>query len=1167
MTWNSPGLAGGAASRNGFGWAVLLCCLGSLMAAQPPPGPGTGPLPTLTRAHQIRELSIQDANRGYPVRLRAIVTYYDQQQASSGVPGALPGPPTPTMFVQDSSGGIFVNTSPVEAPPRVGDLIEIEGVSEQPDVAPQIGKPHWRIIGHTALPAPHRPSFERMAGGAEDSQWDEIAGTVRRIEERAGFLILEVAVNGGRVRAMVPDFHAPVPDLVDAEVRIDGACGALYNEKDQIIGVLLNVPRLDLIQVVRPAPRHPFDEPTKQLENVQTFSAGSTAGHRVHVSGIVTFRQPGHMFYLAGDHGSLRVETRQNTPIEAGDHVDVVGFPDVSDLHPILQDASYRVISPGPVPAQPRLTAKQILEGDFDGALVEVEARLLEQTQARGNQSLLLDADGVSFRALQFAPTTVAPHDAFPAGSLVLVSGIADVQKDENGRNQSFRLLVDDAKDVALIRKPSWWTLSRTVEALGMSLFAFLAVSGWVLALQRRVQQQKGTIEQKLRREKELEEQYRDLFENANDLVMSIDRAGRFLYANPAAQMTLGYTEQELKLRRFIDSAPAETHSEAVDLLRRMVAGEDLKTIEITLLNRSGSPVLLDGLYSPQFDSGEFQSARVIFRDITARRKQELELLQAKQKAEAANRAKSEFLANMSHEIRTPMNGVIGMLELVLDTTLQPAQREYLGLAKRSSESLLAIINDILDFSKIEAGKLLLEDIDFNLHEVVSETLKTLSARAHQKGLELACCIDPGVPEHVVGDPGRLRQILVNLAGNAIKFTPTGEIVVGVNCCPLEVGYTELLFSVADSGIGIPEEKLATIFEAFTQVDSSTTRQYGGTGLGLPISALLVGMMGGTISVHSAVGRGSTFRFTVKLRVSSTPASAATGTAHPDLADLAVLVVDDNETNRQILNRVVSSWGMRCQTASTAPDALLLLREAQAAATPYRIVLTDCKMPGMDGFDLARVIRQDPELSGALILMLTSADRDADLKRCRELGINRYLVKPIGRSELFNTIVAALADEKSQTLPGFSLEPAILPPGGSPPASLHILIAEDNPVNQMYLRLALEKMGHTTFTVATGRDAMQRAIDGTFDLVFMDVQMPEMDGLAATVAIREIENRTGSHVAIVAMTAHALKGDRERCMAAGMDGYISKPAKLSEIAGVISRLSPTAASPVSAASQ
>jgi PAS domain S-box-containing protein len=650
--------------------------------------------------------------------------------------------------------------------------------------------------------------------------------------------------------------------------------------------------------------------------------------------------------------------------------------------------------------------------------------------------------------------------------------------------------------------------------------------------------------------------------EQVGESIVITDLNGSILYVNPAFEKLTGYTRDEAigQNPRILKSGqhPASYYQEMWATL------QDGEAWSGELINRRKDGTLFqeDATISPIKDKdGKIINYVAVKRDITSRKRVEAELAQAKDKAEAANRAKSEFLANMSHEIRTPMNGVIGMLELVLDTSLQPDQKEYLTMARGSSESLLAIINDILDFSKIEAGKLELEEIDFNLHEVVSETLKTLSLRAHQKRLELACSIDTRVPEHTVGDPGRLRQILINLVGNAIKFTSSGEIVVSVTCRSRNAACCELQFNIADSGIGIPKEKQAAIFEAFTQADNSTTRQFGGTGLGLPISALLVKMMGGTVWVESVEGQGSTFRFTAKLKTSSLPASSSEETTQPHLANISVLVVDDNETNRRILSEMVGSWGMHCRTAASASEALQILRDAHNAATPYRIVLTDCRMPGMDGFDFANAIRQDPNMSEALILMLTSADRNGDMKRCRELGIDRYLVKPIGKSELFNTIVAVLEGEMKQLAPE-TPAPAPRPTSVNPHPSLHILIAEDNPVNQMYLRLALEKMGHTTATAVNGREVIQRALNETFDLVFMDVQMPEMDGLAATAQIRDIENRRGGHIPIVAMTAHALDGDQQRCLAAGMDGYISKPAKLLEIATIIEAVYHSADIPV-----
>ncbi len=1131
----------------------ILVCLQPLVLGQAPASMPAHRLPALTHIDEVRKLSSEQANRAYPVHVRAVVTYYDSREPSLDA-DSLPGPSTPSMFVQDSTAGIFVNLPEVHPTPQAGDLIDLDGVSEQPDVAPQIGHPQWKVVGHVAFPTPQQPSFERMADGVEDSQWVEVSGIVRKVEIRSGFLILEIAMSGGHLRAMVPDYHGALPEnLIDAEVRVRGACGALFNERNQIIGVLLNVPRFDQITVTRLSPPQPFAAPATPLDSVQKFSAGSNFGHRIHVSGIVTLAQPGHLFYISDQHGALRVESRQATALQAGDRVDVIGFPAISEFRPILEDATYRVTSQGLAPSARPTTAGEIIKGDYDGSLVMIQGRLVEKPLPGAVQTLVLQSDGLVFNA-QLQSKDHTRNSSLPVGALVQVTGVPEVQTDENGRNQSFRLLVGHASDIVVLQNPSWFTPKRGLQALAIILVILLAVFGWVLGLRHRVAEQAATIRQKRKREIDLENQYREIFENANDLVMSIDRDGRFIYANPAARRTLGYSEEELKTISFIELSPPESRQQATDLLQNLVNGQEIKTIELTLLTRAGTPVILEGINNSQFSEGQFTSARAIFRDTTEQRKHRRELELAKDKAEAANQAKTDFLANMSHEIRTPMNGVIGTLELVLDTELDSAQRQYLQLAKNSSDSLLAIINDILDFSKIESGKLELDNADFNLHEVVGETLKTLSLRAHQKGLELAYSFDPAVPEYTNGDPGRLRQILINLVGNAIKFTHHGEIVIKVSRQSESSDWTELLFTIADSGIGIPPEKQATIFEAFTQADSSTTRQFGGTGLGLSISVRLVNMMGGTIWVESKMGQGSTFRFTARLKPAHAPAPSSADPSELNLSGIPILVVDDNETNCHILCETVTSWGMRCQAVSSAAAGLSILREAHASGAPYPIVLTDCNMPGMDGFDFANAIRDNVNLSEALILMLTSADRDGDIKRCRDLGINRYLVKPIGKSELLNAIVPLLHQRQS----GAPLElsrVAAAPPEVKAHHSLKILIVEDTLVNQMLLRIVLEKMGHTTVTAGDGSRAVECAAQQRFDLIFMDVQMPVMDGFAATAAIREAEKLNGGHVPIYAMTAHALQGDRERCIAAGMDGYVSKPAQRAEIAGVIRNVS------------
>ena len=829
----------------------------------------------LTRAAQIRALTPQEADKGLPVRLRAVVTHYD--------------PGWNDLFVQDATGAAYVA---VDRPLKIlqGQLVEVTGTTGRGEFAPIVRKPQIRIIGRGRLPSPRRVSYEELVSGTLDASWVEVEGTVRTAVADHHRLNLYVGIEAERVRATVVDFPREQYDrLVNARVRLRGACGATFNKRRQLTGVIIHVQSLDDIIVERPARNQTADLPLRNASSLLQFSPRQSVAQRARLRGVVTFLRARELYIRDSGQG-LIVLTQQATGLEPGDQVEVTGFPALGEYNPVVQDATLRRLGHGPAPRPVTVTAEQT--GDHDGDLVELEGDVVSRTITPKGQWLGVKSGSHVFSA-EIDRSVAARLPPLEEGSHVRVSGICLVETGGDfNEPTSFRLVLRSERDLVMLRRPSWWTLVRTLRLLiflGLGIFGALA---WVLLLRRRVSVQ---------------------------------------------------TEQ---LRR---------NNEAM--------GRALRA------------------------------------------------------AKEATELKSQFLANMSHEIRTPMNGILGMAGLALATDLSAEQHGYISDAMKSAESLLALLNDILDFSKIEAGRLELDPVDFSIRECVADAVATLAVPAHQRGLKLEVAVGTDIPDVARGDSARIRQVLLNLVNNAIKFTSAGAVTVSADVFAAAEGRTQVHLCVSDTGDGIPADKIGLIFEPFRQADGSTTRQHGGTGLGLTICSRLVALMGGNIWAESELGKGSKFHFVIPLGAAS------------------------------------------------------------HAVTPQPA--------------LAPVVWEQPE------------------------------ARP-----------------------------------------LHVLVAEDNLINQKITARLLEKAGHRVTVAGDGREALAAWRQQQFDVVLMDIQMPHLNGFECTAAIRALEEPTGGRVPILALTAHALKGYDQRCLDAGMDGYISKPMRPEELLGAIHRVTAGEPSPV-----
>jgi PAS domain S-box-containing protein len=1090
----------------------------------------TGSSVALQSTDRVLELTTDQAASGRPVQLSGLVTWSHPQ--------------ADFLFVEDNSGGVCVRFDlSAGKPPSPGNAVVVSGITAAGRYAPYVTKPTFEGRGAMILPQAQLVTLEQANTGNLEARWVEMRGYVSSVEREELWYRITLTAPSGQFVARVPA-DTELPPIQGSVIRVRGVCEAVANERKQLVGIQLWLIGPKQIRIEAAAPEDPFKVPLQSIASLRQFSTLPALNRWVRIRATVLHHIPGDRLFVEEDGEGLLVSSHGLEPVEPGDTIEAVGLPGLESRRAVLREAVYRKIEPGAAPTATLVEQVKPFREDLDSRLVKIRGTLVSVFAQPGELLIAIEKNGAVFNAVLNDSTSTSVPAQWAPGTEIEVTGVYRIDYDERAEPNAIRLQLRSTRDVEILRPAPWWTLGRTLSIIAVLVGGVVLGLLWALSLRRRVRQQTDLIRAQLAKEANLEARNRSIVENASDFIFTTDLNGKLTAFNPAGERITGYTRDEalqMNVRELV--ASEEDSVRAKESMRQELGGG--ATFQTRLRTKDGNLIWVEISSRFLLEDGKPTGVLGIVRDISERKLFEDRLESARDAAEASARAKSAFLANMSHEIRTPMNGVIGVANLLLDTHLTQEQRDFAETIRTSAESLLSVLNDILDFSKIEAGKLQFESVPFDLAETVESAVDLLAVRAAAKRLELTAHIPPELPSQLIGDPGRLRQVLLNLLSNAVKFTERGEVVVRVRLEAADPSAVVLRFEVSDTGIGLTAEESSRLFLPFSQADNSTTRKFGGTGLGLAICKQIAELMDGTIGVQSTKGVGSTFWFTAKLNLPSPPqptSSCGTGA----LSGLRVLIVDHNATSTQVLRDYLSPTGMCCETTGDGSDAITKLTSAAALARPYALVLLNYNLADTDALSWPALLAEHPNIPRPFTVLLTSVDRRFTPEELSEAKIDLTLTKPIHRAELIGALQKLFANENSAN--PAALHPVI--PAEEREQLGRALVVEDNMVNQRVARVTLERMGFRVELAANGLEALEALERTQYDFVLMDCQMPEMDGYEATRRIR-----AGRHadVRIIAMTANAMEGDRERCLGAGMDDYVSKPMRVPELRAALER--------------